>query len=434
MDIGHHDDHLLWDHEVLFDPAHLQLGHFVSRTDRAWIGTPFSLAGVMLARESQINWFRNNCGWVVVDLLRSRTGVESRPARHVSRRSTEPAWKAEASDPKAGINLLRRAELAPAIVDDSLEGHELILRQADALIDAIARTGSIRPEDARIGVRSIADRLEKNLAAMVWLTRIKNTDRYTAEHCVNVAILGMGLAQALGWSSADVERAGMAGMLHDLGKLKLDLAILNKPGRLTPAQYEHVKRHARFGFEMLHQDSEIDPQVARAVLEHHERPDGTGYPLGLVGNAQQPLSALVTVVDAYDAITSRRPYSAPRSHHEALGILWKERGRQFDAETVEALIQFLGWITPGTLVRLSSEQFAVVLKASDQHRLWPLVRLLEPSATRYVAGQRIDLSEYNQQHPEQPIRVAEVLAGDALNVDLHELLRQEGNHAQSDID
>jgi len=177
---------------------------------------------------------------------------------------------------------------------------------------------------------------------------------------------------------------------------------------------------------MLHQEGDVDPAVARAVLEHHERPDGNGYPQGLVKGAQLELSALISVVDAYDAITSRRPYSQPRSHHEALGILWKERGRQFAAEMVEALIQFLGWITPGTLVRLSSEQYAVVLKASQQHRLWPRVRLLEPEGERYVPGSRVDLSEHNHEHPDTPIRVAEVLTGDALKVDLRAVLEQEG--------
>lgn len=425
-DTGRHDDYLLWDHEVVYDPAHLQLGHFVSRIDRAWIGTPFSLAGVMLSRQSQINWFRNNCSWVVVDLLRSRNGDRSLEKLNSAANSSQPVWKAEARSRGAKINALRRAALDAAIVEESLDGHRFILRQADALIEMIERTGAIRVEDARSGVRRIAGRLEKNLAAMVWLTRIKNTDRYTAEHCVNVAILGMGLAQALDWKMADVERAGMAGMLHDLGKLKLDLRILNKPGRLTPEEYEHVKQHARFGYEMLEQESEIDPEVAQAVLEHHERPDGRGYPHGLSDGKQQALSALITVVDAYDAITSRRPYSPPRSHHEALGILWKERGRQFSAEMVEALIQFLGWITPGTLVRLSSDKYAVVLTASHEHRLWPRVRLLEAEGDRLVPAERIDLAEHNRKHPDQPIRVAEVLAGDALDVDLHSVLEQEG--------
>lgn len=260
---------------------------------------------------------------------------------------------------------------------------------------------------------------------MVWLTRIKRADEYTAQHCVNVAILAMGLAQAMEWQRDQVELAGLAGMLHDLGKTKLDRTILNKPGRLSEKEYAHVKQHARLGYLMLREDQEVHPAVAQAVLEHHERPDGGGYPNGRDRATLQPMSALISVVDAYDAITSKRPYSSARSHHEALGILWKQRNKQFGTGMVEALIQFLGWITPGTVVRLTSGQHAIVLRASHEHRLWPLVRLLEPSGDAHRVTQRIDLFEHNAADPENPVRVAEVLPDDALEIELGQALRDE---------
>jgi len=426
---------LLWENEVLIDPAHLQVGHFVSRLDRPWIGTPFPLAGLMISEQRHIDWFRQNCGWVIVDLLRSRNRFMPPQGRLSSRTGRGPrpgGWSGYLSDPQSPINALRRANLDEQIVSDSCQSHRLLTERAEQLIDEIAKRGAMNVDDARTGVRAIAGRLERNLAAMVWLTRIKHADHYTAEHCVNVAILAMGLAQALQWTSEQVEVAGLAGMLHDLGKMKLDKAILNKPGRLTAEEYEHVKRHARIGYEMLRGDRDVHPRVAQAVLEHHERPDGQGYPFGRERSSLQPLSALISVVDAYDAITSRRPYSPARSHHEALGILWKERGAQFDGDMVEALIQFLGWITPGTLVRLTSEQYAVVLSASQQHRLWPLVRLLEPNADGgFRAGQRIDLAAHNQKHPDHSVRVAQVLADDALDVDLRALLTAEGDDVEA---
>ena len=303
--------------------------------------------------------------------------------------------------------------------------HQLLRSQADSLIQNISHSGRIDSSQARHSVSCIADSLEKNIAAMVWLTRIKRADEYTAQHCVNVAILSMGLAQALEWQQDQVELAGLAGMLHDLGKTKLDKTILNKPGRLSEKEYAHVKQHARFGYLMLREDKEVHPAVAQAVLEHHERPDGGGYPNGRDRATLQPMSALISVVDAYDAITSKRPYSAARSHHEALGILWKQRNKQFDAGMVEALIQFLGWITPGTVVRLTTGQHAIVLRASHEHRLWPLVRLLEPVGNAHRVTQRIDLAEHNAGHPEDTIRVAEVLPDDALEIELGQALRDE---------
>lgn len=424
---------LLWESEVLAEPVHLRLGHFVSRTDRPWIGTPFPLVGVLIRNQKQLDWMRQHCQWVVVDLLRSEVRELPRGYDLARRESArKPEWQGYLSDDQASINILRRAEIDEEIVHQSLEMHELLHRQANELIESLAVGGRIDAEKAREGVNHLADELEKNIAAMVWLTRIKNADQYTAQHCVNVAILSMGLAQAMEWQRDQVELAGMAGMLHDLGKMKLDLEILNKPGRLTDSEYEHVKRHSRFGYQMLRADQTIHPAVFQAVLEHHERPDGKGYPLGRTRDKLQPMSALISVVDAYDAITSKRPYSHPRSHHEALGILWKERGRQFDATMVEALIQFLGWITPGTVVRLSDERYAIVIRATQQHRLWPLVRILEPDQdNQYQVGSLLDLAEINSAGDRQPLRVAEVLPDNALDVELDAALRQQGALASS---
>lgn len=416
---------LLWENEVLIEPAHLQFGHFVSRMDRAWIGTPFSLEGVLLGKQRQLDWFRQHCDWVIVDLLRSANRFRPPRRRHRAGSGRRPGWSGYLSDEQAAINVLRRAKLDREIVSESMEMHKLLRSQADVLVQNISHSGRIDSSQTRQSVSTIADSLEKNIAAMIWLTRIKRADEYTAQHCVNVAILSMGLAQALEWQHDQVELAGLAGMLHDLGKTRLDREILNKPGRLSVDEYAHVKQHARLGYLMLREDKEVHPAVAQAVLEHHERPDGGGYPNGRDRATLQPMSALISVVDAYDAITSKRPYSPARSHHEALGILWKQRNKQFDSGMVEALIQFLGWITPGTLVRLTTGQHAIVLRASHQHRLWPLVRLLEAVDDTHRVTQRIDLAEYNASHPEDTIRVADVLADDALQIELGQALTDE---------
>jgi len=417
---------LLWENEVLLEPEHLQQGHFVARMDRPWIGTPFPLEGVLVSDEVHIEWFRRRCQWVVVDLLRSDSRFT--PSRGTWNRSPRAPRLGSGylSDDQAAINVLRRARLNGEIVSEAMEMHGLLHRQAEALIRNITTGGKIDVTEARDLVASIASRLEKNVAAMVWLTRIKDVDRYTAQHCVNVAILSMGLAQALEWPRERIEMAGLSGMLHDLGKMKLDSRILNKKGRLTAEEYDHIKEHSRLGFQLLSEDERIPGRVAQAVLEHHERPDGTGYPTGCSTEVLDPLGVLVAVADAYDAITSNRPYRAARSHHEALGILWKRRGTQFDRAMVDSLIQFLGWITPGTIVRLSDERPAIVLRASHHHRLWPLVRLLEEHQGEYRIGARLDLAEYNEEHPDRRLRVAEVLTDDALGLDMRAALEREG--------
>ena len=425
------DRELLWENEVLIEPAHLQMGHFVSRMDRPWIGTPFPLEGVLLSRQPQLDWFRQHCDWLIVDLLRSENRFRPARGRLSGRLGRQSQWSRYLSDEEASINVLRRARLNQEIVTESFEMHELLQRQAELLVSGIMTTGHLDARQARLTLSSIADVLEKNIAAMVWLTRIKRADKYTAQHCVNVAILSMGLAQALEWQREQVELAGLAGMLHDLGKVKLNKTILNKPGRLSDEEYAYVKQHSRLGYHLLCGDSDVHPTVSQAVLEHHERPDGSGYPNGRDRSSLQPLSTMISVVDAYDAITSKRPYRQARSHHEALGILWKQRNKQFDAKMVEVLIQFLGWITPGTLVRLTTCQYAIVLRASHRHRLWPLVRLLERTDEGYRVSRRLDLFEHNDSNPEQAIRVAEVLPDNALEIGLHSVLQAESDAADS---
>jgi len=418
----------LYENEYQIHPAELQIGHFVARLDRPWRESPFPLEGVMILSDDSRSWFVENCKWVVIDLLRSRNGYRPPSARtYRPRQEAPPDQPKKSTDP---VNMLRRARLTEQSVNQAIDCHDLLYRQAAVLIDSLQKSGRIDVEQARLGLRKIAGSLESNIAAMIWLTRIKHADQQTAEHSVNVAILAMGLARSLQWSDEDVERAGLAGLLHDLGKLKLDREIVHKPGQLTEAEFEHMKQHSRIGYELLCDDDRIQSEVARAVLEHHERPDGNGYPDGKQADALLPLSSLVAVVNAYDAMTSYWPFQPAMSHHEALGVLWRERGSQFNPGMVEMLIQFLGWVTPGILVRLSSGDYAVVLQTSQAHRLWPVVRRLRREGAGYIGAERIDLAHQSRSEEKPILKIAEVLPDGAVEADLNAVLLAEAVAAE----
>lgn len=415
----HQTDAALFDSEYRVDPRELVVGHFVSRLDRPWRDSPFPLEGVMVLSEEQRDWFADHCAWVVIDLLRSRSGYRP-PSAQAYRHP--PARREEPPRADSAVNMLRRARLDAAAVHGAIDSHDFLYRQAGSLIDSLRRTGRIDVEQARLGLRKIAGSLESNIAAMVWLTRIRRADEHVAEHCVNVAILGMGLARALEWDDAEVERAGLAGLLHDLGKLRLEHGADDSPGRRTGDEHQCPGRRARVGYELLSDDERIHPDVARAVLEHHERPDGRGLPDGKTATGLLPLSMAVAVVNAYDAMTSPRPGKPAISHHEALGALWRGRRQQFDAGIVETLIQFLGWVAPGILVRLSNGDFAVVLQTSQEHRLWPVVRRLRAAAGGYEAADRLDLA---RETGRSGLKIDEVLPDGAVPVDLNAVLLQE---------
>lgn len=415
----------LWEHQARIHPAELLVGHFVARMDRDWSESPFLMQGVMIETPENKAWFERHCAWVVVDLNRSLRKVLA-PRRPPSISPGKPLTAslnvtAAASNAKHPINRLRHTRVTQPAMKAALRGYVGLDQQARRLIHTITRGGPLDVTAAKSAVSALATTLDKNLSALVWLTRIKQQDNYTAQHCINVAILSMGLARALEWDDKDVEHAGLAGLLHDLGKMRVDYDILNKPGRLTPEEFDHLKRHSQLGYDLLKTDKDVPADVAVAVLEHHERPDGRGYPNGKKAGEYGAMAALVAVVDAYDAITSHRVYDAARSHHEALSILWQQRETQFEGTVVEAFIQFMGWVTPGTLVRMTDDSIAVVLQARMGQRLLPVVQILLPNDTGYLLGPRIDLAKLTPEEDQVPLRISKVLPDGAEGVDLQSL-------------
>ncbi len=393
---------ILSEYERKIHPDQLEIGHFVIRMDIPWRDTDFPLEGVRVIDNVTRNWMRKHCGWVVVDLERSPGA-----------RSLQRYGLSDIASSKSGLSpnldVIRQATINEETLQEASRQYDQLDQQVLELMASMRDNKVLDTGAARQVVSEVSAALEKNLAALVWLTRIKERDRYTAQHCINTAVIAIGLAHGLDWERTDVELAGLAGLLHDLGKTLVDTEILNKPGRLTPEEFEQVKAHTVLGFELIREDDNVPLAVADAVLNHHERPDGRGYPGGKVGEEIKPLARLVAVVDAYDAITSNRVYDPARSHHEALGILWKERDKQFDGKMVEALIRLMGWVSPGTLVRLSDGDVAVVLESKSTRGLRPLVRRVRASANRHVLGEVVDLANYSGEKNASALRIAEVL-------------------------
>lgn len=399
----------IWTREMIVHPSDLEVGNFVVRLDIPWIDTPFPLQGVLIDSESTREWFEDHCEWVVIDFersdlpeLRKRKAPRSGPSGHA-----EPLQPS--SDPRHPINALRGERIDKDSIGVALRAYNLLDSQARQLIRAFAQQGTFEVKTAERVVAELAGYLQQNLAAMVWLTRIKDRDDYTAQHSINCAILALGLAHALEWSPDRVEQAGMAALLHDVGNVDIDAAILNKPDLLTEEEYRHIKTHTLRGFELLSERDEIGDVIALAALEHHERSDGRGYPHGKPAADINPISRLISIVDVYDAVTSRRSYRPARSHHDALGVLWRGREHKFDRNMVETFIHFLGWVAPGTLVRLSNGELAMVEETNIVQGFYPVVRKLLQGAAGYRPGERVDLADLRDDEGNPLIHIEEVL-------------------------
>ncbi len=208
---------------------------------------------------------------------------------------------------------------------------------------------------------------------------IRDYDLYTFQHSVNVCILASALGTRIGLNRLRARELGVAALFHDVGKIKISLRILNKPGKFTPQEWEVMKTHPLLGARILLERRGLEPTMIRAVqvaLEHHIRYDGSGYPELRVPAAPAMYSRIVTLCDCYDAMTSVRAYrQVPITPAVAMSYIWHQRGRAFDPTLTKVFVSMIGAYPPGSLVRLSDETLAVVVEGPRKEDVFrPVVR------------------------------------------------------------
>jgi putative nucleotidyltransferase with HDIG domain len=263
-----------------------------------------------------------------------------------------------------------------------------------------AKVEGIPDADAARGmVDTLAQAVAQNRTALLALTALKNYDNYTFTHMVNVSILTMGQARGVGIDGALLREFGLAGLMHDIGKVRTPNEILNKPGKLTDTEYDILKRHTVDGAQILRKTPEIPALAPVVAFEHHLRADGTGYP-----DAQRPQLNLATslcgVADVYDAMRSQRVYQAAHPTDRILAVLQKNDGTQFDRHLIRRFVQLVGIYPAGNLVRLYAGEIAVVLEvhAPDPYR--PRVRILIDKDGRTLERPRdVNLFEASEGEP-----------------------------------
>jgi putative nucleotidyltransferase with HDIG domain len=210
--------------------------------------------------------------------------------------------------------------------------------------------------------------------ALLSLARLKTADEYTYMHSVAVCALMVALGRQLGLSDAQCHEAGMAGMLHDLGKAAMPQEILNKPGKLTPEEFDIIKQHAMRGYEMLVAGANVSEGVLDVCRHHHERWDGTGYPDGLAGEQISLLARMGAVCDVYDAVTSDRPYKAGWDPAHSLSQMATWKGH-FDTTVFQSFVKSIGIYPTGSLVRMRSGRLAVILEQNSAALTKPKVKI-----------------------------------------------------------
>jgi putative nucleotidyltransferase with HDIG domain len=279
-------------------------------------------------------------------------------------------------------------------VSDGISGDIAAIRQlyskavasAEAAWEAAQTEGQPDLPGALQAVEGLADAVTQNRTALVALTAMRNYDNYTFTHMVNVSILTMGQARALGIEGRLLREFGLSALMHDIGKVRTPKEVLNKPDKLTDKEFEIMRRHTVDGAEILRRTPEMPILAPVVAFEHHLRNDGTGYPIGVKRTALNLGTMMCGIADVYDAMRSQRAYQQAFPTDRILAVLRRNDGKQFDQNLVRRFIQLLGIYPPGNLVRLSSGEIAVVtqIHAPDPYR--PRVRILINTE-----GTRLDL-------------------------------------------
>ena len=369
----------------------LTLGMHIKEFCGSWMDHPFMRSGFVLSSDADLAAIlASSIKEVWID---SHKGLDV--AAHVPA-VTEAESEAEIT---ASLAPVASAKPRPSTltIEQEIDRAARICAQAkeavETMFDHVRMGQSVDVGSARLLVEEISGSVARNPAALISLARLKTADNYTYLHSVAVCALMAALARQLGLDAAEIRSAGMAGLMHDLGKAPIPLKLLNKAGKLTEAEFEVIKTHPQLGFRILQMSQHIEPKTLDACLHHHEKMDGSGYPEGLKGDEISLSAKMTAVCDVYDAITSDRPYKRGWDPAYALRQMAGWSRGHFDLPIFHALVKTLGIYPVGALVRMSSGRLGVVLEQSGSSLTTPRIKLFYStrSALR-IAPELLDLS------------------------------------------
>jgi putative nucleotidyltransferase with HDIG domain len=368
----------------------LRLGMFIHDLNCGWMEHSFLRNSFMLRKDSDLQKIMDSgISEVYIDTVKGIDASGSPTLGEVQADLAARMLDLSTPKPPPGGHTTHLEELGFA---------KKIQQEANKVIHSVlgdARLGrQIQVERLQPVVAQITESILRNPGTLVSLGRIREGDTYTFQHSVSVCTLLVSFCRYLELSPEIIHEAGIGGMLHDIGKMRVPDHILNKPAKLTDEEFAIMKEHVTLGLEILRGTPGISRTVIQVAGEHHERFEGSGYPEQLRGGEISQLGRMAAIVDVYDALTSNRIYHKGMEPPAALTKLFEWSDHHFDAELVQHFIQAIGIYPVGSLVKLASNRLAVVMEQSVQGLLSPKVRMMyDISRGRRLSPVDLDLAD-----------------------------------------
>lgn len=371
---------------VKINSTELRLGMFIVKLGGSWLKHPFIRSSFLLEDNQDIKRI----------LQADIKDVWIDEVKGLSRAKPEPVEREKVSEELAD------PDVTPVSKEGNANSMEAEVDIARKFCSAAKEQVKLMFDDVRLGkaidstvilpmIGEIDSMVQRNSSAILSVARLKTHDDYTYMHSVAVCALMLSLAHQLNLDEEQTRLAGIGGLMHDLGKAFMPVDILNKPGKLTDAEFISVKKHPEAGAKVL-KDSGAEPEVIDIALHHHEKVNGSGYPDGLLGEEISLLARMGAICDVYDAVTSLRAYKKPWDPSNAIRTMAQWDGH-FDKNIFNAFVKTVGIYPVGSLVRLSSKRLAVVIEPGKESLLKPKIKVFfSIGSNAHIPVQTIDLA------------------------------------------
>jgi HD-GYP domain-containing protein (c-di-GMP phosphodiesterase class II) len=417
--------------------SELSVGMFVSALDRPWLDTPFYTQGFLIETREDIARLQKYCDSVYIDIRRCQKLDPTRlqtAQRAQPRRNGKANTKVSRDRPRVPMEQIFRGRRLTKYQDDSNWEEEspraqqalsTLMVDIDGIFEHVSVGEKLNVIKLRKSVEPVVDSISRNPDACLWVNRLKQHDQYTYQHSLSASMWSVSLGRQAGLPRRDLRSLAMGCLLMDVGKLRIDPALLKKEQELNEQEAREMASHIGHGLDILKECGVMNQDVIDMVAHHHERHDGSGYPKGLSGDQIPPFARIAAIVDTYDALTSNRLHARAIAPSDAIKLLYHSRDREFQAELVESFIQAIGIYPAGTLVELSSGEVGVVVAEYRTRRLRPKVMLLlDASKNKLPEPRVVDLQAETAQQGSSVLSIKKSLEPQAFGIDLAEVAFQ----------
>jgi HD-GYP domain-containing protein (c-di-GMP phosphodiesterase class II) len=364
--------------EVRIKMEGLQVGMYVSRTDRAWAELPIKLEGVVIQRNDEIDMLNQYCNTIYIDTSKGRSASPMYWILDDLEEDNDQAVDLGKNE----YTLLRKenystVESLTKELDTAKDVYDEISQQIGQTFADLKNNKDLNISGLKEAVSQTVNSVVRNPTALKLVMELQRSDNYGYNHALATSVWCAQFGRQLGLEKQAIEELSLGGLILDIGKIKINDELLAKSGSLTIDEIKTLRSHVDLSIKMLENNLEISQNVMRMVATHHERADGSGYPEGIINKDIPIFGRIAGIVDSFDAMTSIRPFSPlVLSPHEAIRDLYELRGSLFQAELVEQFIQTVGMYPTGTLVELNTGEIGIVTAINGLKRLKPTVMLI----------------------------------------------------------